>query len=79
MNPLISMIVNQIIKALEEELVANAPELRKAFIKEVGYCINSLTGWVNDKLDLLSTENEDEEGYEETYEGNETEENGQKD
>ena len=50
MSLLSSFIQNQLLKALEAEFVAHAPEMQEVIVSEVESFANQAMDWVKDKL-----------------------------
>lgn len=50
MSLLSSFITNQLLKSLEEEFVAHAPELQDAFLSELSEATKLITNWVEAKI-----------------------------
>jgi hypothetical protein len=50
MSLLSSFIKNQLIKSLEAEFVAHAPDLQALFVKELESFASEVLTWINEKL-----------------------------
>lgn len=52
MSLLSSFIMNNIVKALEEQFLSHVPELQQAFLNEVSALVKVVSDWVESKMNV---------------------------
>lgn len=62
MNILSNIIMNYVIKLLEQQFISNAPALQQALLNEVSASVKALSNWLESKMSIEGAPSDEEKG-----------------